>query len=137
MRAETIAKNLETHLGKDAVLRMVLNVGIILSGIFAMASDLDLKAQNLPYLAFLARGYFDLETMIYIANVSEVIARHFIMARLVVRFTDDIPTFYIFWKYVRNHFLRYTKKQTPKKANKVCFEFLIVLFFHEMCEGSF
>lgn len=128
MTAETIAKNLETHLGKDAVMRMVLNVGIILSGIFAMASDVDLKAQNLPYVAFWARGYFDLETMIYIANVSEVIARHFITARLIVRFTDDIPTFYIFWKYVRDHFLRYTKKQSPKKAKKVCYEFLIDFF---------
>jgi hypothetical protein len=116
MGAETIAKNLQTHLGKDAVLRMVINVGILLTGIFSMAADENLKAQSLPYLAFLARGYFSLELMIYIANISQLLARNFIKARLIVRFTDDFPAIYNFWKYVSSQFWVRKKKQPQKKV---------------------
>ena len=99
-----IAENLSTLSGKDATIRIMTYLGVFLSGVFTLAADTSQQVNNLPFFVHSIRFYISLETIIYIANVSDIIVRQFSSARLVLRITDHVPALYALWKFIEIHF---------------------------------
>lgn len=112
-RIERILTGLASYNGRDACIRVTSYFFLFLYGLLA-----DLEQKNSNKKSWLIQNLlviFSFEKLVQMSVSFRVLAKQFATTRIIIRFFDDLPAIYQFYK----HYVKVFKSHTDKNKKSI------------------